>query len=158
MNATRNDIKPKARKAVCGILNQLLADLFDLYSQANQAHWTVRGRAFFQLHKLFDELAETVEGQLDPLAERISQLGGTPKGTVRQSAGASSLPEFPADPGDDFAFVEALIARFAAAANAVRKAIDTTDGEGDAVSADLLTGMAAELDKALWFLEAHNRG
>ncbi len=157
MHATRNDIKPKAREAVCGTLNQLLADLFDLYSQTKQAHWTVRGKAFIMLHELFDKLAGTVEEQLDPLAERIASLGGTPKGTVRQAAAASALPEFPADPGDDFAFAEALIVRFAAAANAVRKGIDTTDGEGDAVSADMLTGMAAELDKALWFLEAHNR-
>ncbi len=158
MHATKNDLKLKSRKAVCGTLNQILAHLFDLYSQTKQAHWTVRGKAFIMLHELFDKLAGTVEEQLDPLAERIAQLGGSPKGTVRQAAEASALPEFPADPGEDFAFVEALIVRFAAAANAVRKAIDTTDDEGDTISADLLTGMGAELDKALWFLEAHHRG
>lgn len=157
MNPTRIDLKLTNRTAVCETLNAILATLFDLYSQTKQAHWTVRGSNFYTLHKLFDDLAGTVEGQLDPLAERIAALGGTPHGTVRQAAKGSALSEFPAQPGKDLQFVDLLIERFALAANSVRQAIDSTTAAGDAVSADLLTGMAAELDKSLWFLEAHDR-
>jgi starvation-inducible DNA-binding protein len=42
-----------------------------------------------------------------------------------------------------------------AAAKAVRADIDRLDEWGDAVGADLLAGVAAGLDKQLWFLEAH---
>src|SRR5262245_24639289 len=72
---TKNDWRADVREKVVTILNQTLADLSDLYSQTKQAHWNVRGRQFYSLHKLFDELAETVEGHIDPLAERIPALG-----------------------------------------------------------------------------------
>ena len=38
---------------------------------------------------------------------------------------------------------------------AVRAAIDETAKLGDADTADLFTGISRDLDKYLWFLEAH---
>ena len=38
---------------------------------------------------------------------------------------------------------------------AVRAAIDETADLGDADTADLFTGISREVDKYLWFLEAH---
>jgi starvation-inducible DNA-binding protein len=37
----------------------------------------------------------------------------------------------------------------------VRKAIDDSARAGDADTSDLFTGMSREVDKDLWFLEAH---
>jgi starvation-inducible DNA-binding protein len=154
---TKNNLPAATRKKVSAILNQGLADLSDLYSQTKQAHWNVRGPSFYTQHKLFDDLAASVEAHIDDTAERITALGGLAQGTVRQSAAASALPEFPdAQPGE-FSYVAALVERFAAAAKSVRKAIDTTDALGDADSADLLTAVSRDLDKALWMLEAHSR-
>ena len=47
------------------LLNQQFADMFDLYSQTKQAHWNVKGEEFFQLHKLYDELAEELLADSD---------------------------------------------------------------------------------------------
>ncbi len=135
----------------------MLADLFDLYSQTKQAHWNVRGRLFFTLHKLFDELAGSVEEHLDPLAERITALGGIPEGTLRQASARSSLPEFPVTQADELSYVTALGERFAHCSSAARKAIDDAAALGDADTADLLTGLSRDLDKGLWLLEAHTR-
>jgi starvation-inducible DNA-binding protein len=154
---TKNNLSQATRTKVTVILNQLLADLTDLYSQTKQAHWNVRGSLFFQLHKLFDELAGSVEGHIDPLAERITTLGGIANGTVRQAAARSSLPEFPTAGPNELGYVTALIDRYAHSATAVRQGIDDTAALGDADSADLLTALSRDLDKALWFLEAHTR-
>ena len=145
------------RKKVAVILNQLLADLSDLYSQAKQAHWNVRGPQFYSLHKLFDELAAGVEEHIDPLAERIVALGGVADGTVRQAAARSALGEFPTERAEGLAYVTALVERFAQCGTAARKSIDDTASIGDADTADLLTGLSQDLDKGLWFLEAHTR-
>jgi starvation-inducible DNA-binding protein len=98
-----------------------------------------------------------VESHIDDTAERVTSLGALAKGTVRMAAAASALPEFPDAQDGEFSYVNALVARYAAAANSVRKAIDTTAALGDADTADLLTGVSRDLDKALWMLEAHTR-
>jgi len=154
---TKISLSLGTREKVAAMLNQTLADLSDLYSQTKQAHWNVRGKHFFPFHKLFDELAEMVEGHIDPTAERITALGGVAHGTVRQAAAASSLEEFPTEETGDSAYVEALIDRFARCANQVRKGIDDTADLGDVASSDLLTDVSRDLDKGLWFLEAHLR-
>ena len=154
---TQNSLPTDTRKKVAVILNQLLADLSDLYSQAKQAHWNVRGPQFYSLHKLFDELAAGVEEHIDPLAERIVALGGVADGTVRQAAARSALGEFPTERAEGLAYVTALAERFAQCGTAARKSIDDTASIGDADTADLLTGLSQDLDKGLWFLEAHTR-
>ena len=154
LHVTANSLPAKARAGSVALLNQALADLSDLYSQAKQAHWNVRGRKFFMLHELFDKLAGMVEAQLDDIAERATALGGEARGTVRMAAHASQLPEWPARIADQDAFTLALTGRFVLAANSVRDAIDAAASLGDADTADLLTGVSRELDKALWFLEA----
>jgi starvation-inducible DNA-binding protein len=157
MFKTKNNIPAGTRKKVAAILNQTLADLSDLYSPTKQAHWNVRGGSFYALHKLFDDLAGSVEEHIDPTAERITALGALARGTVRQSAAESALPEFPDAQAGELTYVTALVERYAAAAASVRKAIDKTDALGDADTADLLTGVSRDLDKALWMLEAHTR-
>jgi starvation-inducible DNA-binding protein len=154
---TANSLTPDTRQKVAALLNQTLADLSDLYSQTKQAHWNVRGPSFYSLHKLFDELAGMVEGHIDPVAERITALGGIAQGTVRQAASHSALSEFPAKQPEELSYVTALVERFGQCATAVRRGVDKTAALSDAGTADLLTGLSQDLDKALWFLEAHSR-
>ena len=152
---TSNDLPAKVREQVITLLNQHLADTFDLYSQAKQAHWNVKGAQFFQLHELFDKLADEAQGYVDMIAERITALGGTAAGTVRMSAAASRLDEYPLDVSRGLSSVEALVRAYASLAETTREAIETTDSGGDADTADLFTEVSRGLDKSLWFLEAH---
>ncbi len=152
---TSVDLPADKRSKVNAILNQHLADSFDLQSQIKQAHWNVKGADFWQLHKLFDETAERAEEWVDLLAERVTALGGYANGTVRMSAAASSLPEFPTDITDSMAYVRAVSDRLAAFTNSAREAIDATDTLGDANTADLFTEISRCADTYLYFLEAH---
>ena len=84
---TRNDIPHRTRETMITLLNQQLADTFDLYSQTKQAHWNVKGLAFYQLHLLFDEVAGSIFEYVDMIAERVTALGGYATGTARMAAG-----------------------------------------------------------------------
>lgn len=152
---TRIDLPVHVRERMRALLQQQVADTFDLYSQTKQAHWNVKGAQFYSLHELFDDLAAELLGQIDLLAERITALGGLALGTVRAAASASRLPEYPAATVDSLPTVEALAERFAALAASTRAAIEEATRAGDAGTADLLTEISRALDKALWFLEAH---
>ena len=58
LQPTKNDLPQKTRAAVVPLLQQSLAEAFDLLSHAKQAHWNIKGPNFISLHKLFDEIAE----------------------------------------------------------------------------------------------------
>lgn len=155
---TRNDLPADARKKLITLLNQQLADTLDLYSQTKYAHWNVKGSTFIALHELFDKLAGGLVDPIDDIAERITALGGVANGTLRQAATSSKLTEFPSAVFAGQAVVEALAVRFAELAKSTRAAIAKADDLDDADTADLFTGISRDLDKSLWFLEAHLHG
>jgi starvation-inducible DNA-binding protein len=155
LHKTKNDLSKQSRNKVIEILNARLADASDLKSQAKQAHWNVKGIHFFQLHELFDQVATAVEAHTDLIAERITALGGTAMGTIRMAAQNSSLSEYPLEITDGTAHVDALSTALADFGKNVRKNIDDTDKLGDASTADLFTEVSREIDKLLWFVEAH---
>ncbi len=83
-------------------------------------------------------------------------LGGFAFGTVRCAARESEIAEFPLKPGA-MDYVTALVERFGKVGNSIRAAIDAADKAGDADTADLFTAISRDLDKSLYFLEAHIR-
>lgn len=152
---TRIDIAVDVRSEVVSLLNQTLAASLDLKTQVKQAHWNVKGLNFYQLHLLFDEMATELEGFVDLVAERVTALGAAPLGTARVAAAQSILPEYPFDIVDGIEHITALAERYAAYGAHIRQGIDKTDDLGDADTADLYTEISREIDKRLWFLEAH---
>lgn len=155
LHSTRIDLPANARSKLVDILNHTLASTLDLQTQVKQAHWNVKGMDFYQLHELFDELATELEEFVDSFAERITALGGTAFGTARIAAATSEIPEYPLDIFDGKSHVTALADRYAIYAKLVRDGIAETDELGDADTADLYTEVSREIDKRLWFLEAH---
>ena len=155
MYATKNDLVLDVRTRSAELLNQRLADAIDLGTQVKQAHWNVKGASFIALHELFDQVAEHIEDHVDSLAERITALGGTAHGTIATVSRTSTLTPYPNDITDGLAHVDALSSAVADFGAKVRKAIDESARAGDADTSDLFTGMSREIDKDLWFLEAH---
>jgi starvation-inducible DNA-binding protein len=158
MHPTHNDLPESVRKQVIALLNARLADAIDLGTQCKQAHWNVKGPNFIALHELFDEIHDRVQEHIDEIAERVVALGGTAMGTVAVVSKNTGLPAYPTDVYDGMAHVEAMAVALAGFARSVRAAIDASDEAGDAVTADLFTGIAAAVDKDLWFVEAHRQG
>jgi len=155
MHRTKNDLAKKNREKIIETLNARLADAIDLKTQAKQAHWNVKGPHFIGLHELFDQVATAVEAHTDLIAERVTALGGTAMGTIRVVAQKSSLSEYPLEIVDGTAHVDALSTAMADFGKKIRKGIDDTDKLGDADTADLFTEVSREIDKLLWFVEAH---
>jgi starvation-inducible DNA-binding protein len=155
LHATRNDLPESDRSEAVGLLNQRLADCIDLQTQCKQAHWNVKGATFIALHKLFDEINEAVEEYVDLLAERIVQLGGVAEGTAGVVASRSTLSSYPLAIASGAEHVAALADALAAFGRTVRLGIDEMSDLDDAVSADILTGIARGIDKWVWFVEAH---
>ncbi len=155
MHSTKIDIKKSTREKMIEILNARLADSIDLKSQAKQAHWNVKGMSFIALHELFDQVATEVEVHVDTIAERVTILGGTAEGTVRVAAEKSTLSQYPMEITEGRDHVDALSSALAQFGKNVRANIDDADDAGDKDTADLFTGVSRDIDKLLWFVEAH---
>ncbi len=155
MYKSKIDLSDKTRRNVIAILNDRLADAIDLQTQAKHAHWNVKGPQFIALHELFDKISDAVLAQIDEIAERVTALGGTAEGTVAVAAKRSKLKNYPLSitAGKDHLFY--LSTQISVFGKAVRAAIDDAAKLGDADTADLFTGISRDLDKYLWFLEAH---
>jgi starvation-inducible DNA-binding protein len=155
---THIDIPVERRTELIELLNQSLADTLDLMTQTKQAHWNVKGKDFYQLHLLFDEIAGDLAGFVDLVAERATSLGGYAKGTIRMAAGKTQLPEYPIEATGGKEHLVALVDRFGAYTRHVRAAIDRAGQLGDQATADVYTEVSRAADKQLWFLEAHLQG
>lgn len=155
---TKIDIPENKRDQLIGLLNQQLADNSNLYSQTKQAHWNVKGIHFFQLHELFDKVAEMIEPYTDTIAERATTLGGVAMGTNTMSAKNTTLPEYPADvvKGEDH--LRCVIDRWAAYAASTREAIEKSSELGDPTTEDMFTEVSRHVDLGLYFLESHVEG
>lgn len=151
----RHPLGRRSRERIGEVLVARLADALDLQSQTKQAHWNAIGPNFIALHELFDVIAGEIALQADTLAERAVTLGAWAPGSSRAVAKASSLPDLAGGRRDGLAFAADLADRLGRHAGQLRDAIEVAEKEGDAVSADLFTQMAAEVEKRLWFLESH---
>jgi starvation-inducible DNA-binding protein len=152
---TRNGLKSNAKTASIEVLNARLADSIDLALITKQAHWNIKGPQFIALHEMIDTFRTELDTHVDTIAERVAQLGGTALGTSQDVVKATQLAPYPTNIHKSKDHLEALIERYAKAADLAREAIEQTDEAGDADTADIFTAYSRALDKALWFLESH---
>jgi len=149
------DIPENVRAQVVDVLNLRLADAVDLKTQAKHAHWNVKGNEFFALHQLFDSIAGHCEEQSDLIAERVTALGGIAMGTARLVVRSSSIPNYDSSATVGAQHIRALAKGVAKFAEQLRGGIGFTEELGDKGTSDLLTEVVRQVDKDLWFLEAH---
>lgn len=152
---TANNLNNNSKTTSIDMLNARVADGIDLALLTKQAHWNLRGPQFIAVHEMLDLFRTQLDDHIDTMAERIVQLGGTALGTTQSVSASTTLPPYPLAIYSIKDHLEELVLRYGQFANAVRSAIDEADEVGDANTADILTAASRDLDKALWFLEAH---
>jgi starvation-inducible DNA-binding protein len=155
MFPTKNNLSIETRTAMVKLLNERLADCLDVALQAKHAHWNVKGPSFIALHELFDGVADMLREHSDTIAERATALGGVAEGTVQAVAGRSKSAAYPLSISSGADHVSALATALAAFGKSSRAAIDSATAANDADTADLFTEVSRDVDKKLWFVEAH---
>ncbi|WP_158743322.1 DNA starvation/stationary phase protection protein Dps [Acidisphaera sp. L21] len=155
LHKTRNNQNAKA--VAIELLQARLADGIDVSLITKQAHWNLKGPQFIGVHLMLDTFRTEQDEFVDTMAERITQLGGTARGTVQEVDKKTTLEPYPVDIYAVSDHIHALIDRYAKFANAIRENIDEIDEAGDPDTADIFTEVSRGIDKQLWFLEAHTQ-
>lgn len=155
---TQNTLPQDVRVSSIRTLNQCLADTMVLQTQLKAAHWNVKGQNFFQLHELFDEIAEVLQSHADDLAERATALGGQALGTVHIAARQSSIPELPPEVVNGQDLLQRIASHLATHDSNLYQQLEAVSQQDDLDTADLLNEISREVTKYLWFVEAHLQG
>ena len=155
MYENRVALSDDTKKKVVEILQERLAEATDMHSQSKFAHWNVKGDNFYQLHLVFDHVAKVIGKQVDPIAERLTQLGGVANGTIRQAACVSKIPEYNVDAVAGMDHVRALADSLGHYCQGMREASATIDELGDKPTADFFNQLIVEAEEQLYFLESH---
>lgn len=135
-------------------INSLLADHFALYVKTKNFHWHVTGPRFRDLHLLFDEQAQAIQGEIDAIGERARKLGGdtlTSIGSIAahtqikdQDNASLSAEEMIAELRDDNV---KLVSRL----KAMKK---TAEAAGDNATDGLLDDWTDAAEERVWFLKS----
>lgn len=152
---TQNSISEEIRIQTVELLNQTLATTIDLRSQVRQAIWSMRGPGFYQMYLLLNEIVDQMERQVDAIAQRISALASTPLVSIRSTAQASQLSEYPFDVISVEETIDILIEKVGFQSRHLRLAIEQTNDLEEANTASLYAEISRETDQCLWLLEAH---
>ena len=156
MTAPNIGIHDGDRHSVIAILNTLLADEYLLYTKTRNYHWNVTGPQFNDLHKFFEAQYEALDDVVDEVAERSRALGGRAAGSLEEfrklaRLGEDAIGKVPAARE----MLATLLADHEALARALRADVDTvTDKHRDTGTADFLTGLLEQHEKAAWMLRS----
>lgn len=152
---TEKEERERVKLNIISLLQERLVDSIDLMMQAKQAHWNTKGKHFYPLHLLFDEVAEATEKNIDLIAERMAQLGGTADGTIQTVGKKTKLPMYPLHivTGEEHStnLANALLQY----CDLEKTAIIAANEAQDFATADMLIDISREVNKYYWLVSAH---
>lgn len=90
------------------VLEETFAANFVAYYRLHQFHVNVKGREFYQLHKLFKHQYSTLQDHIDDLAEKLRTIGCTMPDCLEHIRAISPIADYPIDGDADALLREAL--------------------------------------------------
>jgi len=135
------------------VLQPVLTDLIAHSLTVKQLHWNVVGKHFRSIHLHLDEIyAETLDA-IDLVAERMSATGHSPDGTVGGVSKNTELEDVPTGFLKDDDVLLYASERTRELIGLIRSRMASIE-DIDTVTADLLHGVVATLEKQHWMIQA----
>ena len=149
------EISDKNLTAISGILNNLLADEYVLYTKTRNAHWNVEGANFAELHQFFEGQYKALDVIIDETAERIRMLGHYSLGSLHDFLSITRLSEKNNTSGDQKQIIKALLDDHETILRILRKEVIDFDKYKEPGTTDFLTNLLKQHEKMAWMLRAY---
>jgi starvation-inducible DNA-binding protein len=147
-------MEAEKRQAINADLQATVVELLELFHDAKQSHWNLRGPLYFPLHENLQEYADTYRKYADLLAERQLQIGLPADGRTSTIVETANLPKFPGGFLSDRQVLEIMTERIYTIAKRVRARVEST-GKNDEVTSNKFQDLSYELDKQVWQFRVH---
>lgn len=134
-------------------LRQLLGSWTVFYQKTHTYHWDLKGQQFLDFHKHLEKLYNESVEHTDAVAERLRQLGEK-TGLTLVSASSNSVVEDKNDASTMEGIASDLITAIAQITMLQTEIFNDSDGQGDYVTADLMTQLSKWCEFNSWFLSS----
>lgn len=139
-------------------LNQHLSDLNLLYRKLQNYHWNVDGKEFFVLHAKLEEYYDSVNEEIDQVAEQILMLEGEPLGRMKDYLEIGKIVEAANEKVGLKAIVDEVLVDFAYCKTRLSEIKKKADEEGVYEVSAMVDPMIAKYSKAIWMLKQSQMG
>jgi starvation-inducible DNA-binding protein len=134
-------------------LEQTFAGNFVVYYRAHQAHVNVRGRDFYQYHKLLKSVYTTLQDHIDDLGEKLQTIGAQMPACLHDTILTSLIPdEHVAGSAEDL--LHAVLDGIEVLIDQYRELNEVAEATGSIDIANMAQDLTGELTKMRWQLEA----
>jgi starvation-inducible DNA-binding protein len=154
IKSTVADMSPDSSADVVQLLQRRLDATIDLQLTLKHIHWNVVGMNFIAIHEMIDTQVDAVRLQTDEIAERISTMGGEPRGTPGAVVEGRTWSDYAINRAPTVQHLVALDEVYNGVVADHRRAQKRL-AELDPVSEDLIIGHLRDLELFQWFVRAH---
>ncbi len=147
-------LETEKRQAINADLQATVVELLELFHDAKQSHWNLRGPLYFPLHENLQAYADTYRKYADLLAERQLQIGIPTDGRTATIVETANLPKFPGGFLSDRQVLDIMTERIYTIAKRVRGRVESTS-KIDEVTSNKFQDLSYELDKQVWQFRVH---
>lgn len=148
-------LETQKRQVINSDLQATVVELLELFHDAKQSHWNIRGPLYFPLHEALQEYSDLYLKYADLLAERQLQIGNPADGRTEVIVQTVNLPKFPEGFLSDKQVLEIMTERIFTVAKRVRQRVESTGKIGDEVTSNKFQDLSYELDKQVWQFRVH---
>ena len=148
-------LETQKRQVINSDLQATVVELLELFHDAKQSHWNIRGPLYFPLHEALQEYSDLYLKYADLLAERQLQIGNPADGRTDVIVQTVNLPKFPEGFLSDKQVLEIMTERIFTVAKRVRQRVESTGKIGDEVTSNKFQDLSYELDKQVWQFRVH---
>lgn len=153
----QTDFDVNVRMQAVPIILTTIAAIQLLQGQTYSAHLNVKGDDFYQAHLLFERISNELDAMVDPLAERVTALGGTvdPQATAQIQIGGGIIPSLDVQTiflTEDYC--TALLNSYVRICKHVADSVKALQDMGDWVTSNHYQSLLMDLDHHTYFLNS----
>ncbi|MDO4790757.1 MAG: Dps family protein [Porphyromonas sp.] len=135
-------------------LNKLTANFHVYYSNLRAFHWHVEGSSFFVLHEQLEKMYDGLAENIDEVAERILQLGGTPVRLFKDIESLATLKQAE-KVSKESDIVEQVLESISLFIKLEREILALAAENGDDTTVGLISEYLKDQEKLVWMLTAY---
>ncbi len=134
-------------------LNLFLSNLNVFYRKLQNYHWNIIGKDFFIIHAKLEEYYDTINKQIDEVAEHILMLQGEPLGSMKDYLANTTIQEAQNQKVNDCVVFENIIKDYEVLLQQSNKIKKEADEKNNYLTSALMDNYISEYNKTLWMLK-----